>query len=316
MKALWLEGGKVELRDVPIPEPGAGESLIRVLTAGICNTDLEMMRGYRPFSGVLGHEFVGRVQQGPPELEGRRVVGEINDVCGSCVECTSGRKNHCSNRTVLGILNRNGVFAEYVTLPSENLYAVRDRISNEEAVFTEPLAAALEVQEQVAVLPDDRVLVVGAGKLGQLVARSLALPGAQVTVLDRNPEKLALLKPMGVRGLTTIEEMGRATFDLAVECTGNPSGFEIALHALRPRGTLVLKSTYRGNLTHDASRIVVNEITLIGSRCGPFDKALALLADREVTVTDLISARYPLEAGLDALEEARKKGALKVVIAP
>src|SRR5260370_18758630 len=243
--------------------------MVRVLFAGICNTDIELTRGYYPFRGVPGHEFVG-------ELNGKRVVGEINAVCHTCDACVRGRPTHCENRTVLGIKGRNGAFAEYLTLPVENLHVIPDAIETEEAVFIEPLAAALEIQEQIAISPDDRVLVIGHGKLGRLIARTFAQTGCNLTVATRGavvPEK---------------------RFDVVVECSGNPAGFEIARRAVRPRGTIVIKSTYAGDLTVNASSLVVDEITLIGSRCGPFDKAIDLLAARKVDVRDLLDAGYPL----------------------
>jgi threonine dehydrogenase-like Zn-dependent dehydrogenase len=263
--------------------------MVRVLYAGICNTDIELMRGYYPFRGIPGHEFVG-------ELNGRRVVGEINAVCHACDACRNGRSSHCENRTVLGIKGHDGAFAEYLTLPLENLHVVPDTIETEEAVFIEPLAAALEIQDQIKISPDDRVLLVGHGKLGRLIARTLALTGCKLTVATRGdvvPEK---------------------HFDVAVECSGNPEGFDIARRAVRPRGTIVMKSTYAGDLTMNASSLVVDEITLIGSRCGPFDKAIDLLASRKVDVRGLIDAVYPLDDAIAAFDHAQRKGALKVLI--
>ena len=287
MHALWLENRQLTLRDIPLPE-AHGEVLVRVLAAGICNTDIELTRGYYPFTGVPGHEFVGVV-------DGKRVVGEINAVCHECEACRAGRSTHCERRTVLGIVNRNGAFAEYLTLPRENLHIVPDDLPTEEAVFAEPLAAALEIQEQVRITPDDRVLVVGKGKLGSLIAQTLTLTGCRLTVAGRNDT------PSG-------------SFDVAVECSGNPEGFEKARRALRPRGTLVMKSTYAGALTVNASSLVVDEITLVGSRCGPMAKALKLLAERAVDVRPLLHAAYPLEDALAAFEHAQRPGVLKVLL--
>ncbi len=314
MLGIWLEEGEVSLRD-DLPEPSAPpeEALVRVLRAGICNTDLELIRGYYPYRGVLGHEFVGRVEEGPEELVGRRVVGEINAVCGECATCRAGRPTHCERRTVLGIVGRDGAFAERLILPVENLHPVPDAVSTDAATFVEPLAAALEIREQVAIEPSDRALVVGDGKLGLLIARTLALTGCRLTVAGRHPEKLALLEATGA-ATTTGEDVESGRFDLAVECTGNPDGFALARRALRPRGTLVLKSTYAGKLSVDASALVVDEITLVGSRCGPFPPALGLLAESRVEVEDLIAARYPLAEGLAALEHARRRGTLKVLL--
>ena len=253
MLALWLENRQLTLRDdLDKPAPGPGEALIRVNCAGICNTDLELTRGYYPFAGIPGHEFVGVVEQGPPDLQGKRVVGEINAACGECPTCRAGRTTHCERRTVLGIVGRHGAFAEYLTLPAMNLHLVPDDLPDDVAVFTEPLAAALEIQQQVDFSPDDRVLVAGDGKLGQLIARTLVPIGCELCVVGRRPEKLALLERAGIR-CGTGDQVEPGSFDLAIECTGNPDGFELARRALRPRGTLVLKSTYARKLTIDAS---------------------------------------------------------------
>ena len=313
MRALWLESRQLDVRHVPIPDPPPGEALIRVLKAGICNTDIELTRGYYPFTGIPGHEFVGVVESGSQPLEGRRVVGEINAVCGACRACLAGRRTHCERRTVLGIVSRHGAFAEYLTLPVENLHVVPDAISTDAAVFTEPLAAALEIQQQVAIRPGDRALVVGDGKLGQLVAQTLALTGCGLVVTGRHDAKLRLL---AARRIDTRRDgaVEQGAFDVAVECTGNPEGFRIAQRALRPRGTLVLKSTYAGALTFDASAVVVNELTLVGSRCGPFAPALDLLENRQVSVEPLIHAHYPLARAPDAFERAQQPGVLKVLL--
>lgn len=328
MRALWLEDGELRVRDdVPVPDPPSGEALVRVLRAGVCNTDLELVRGYVPFTGVPGHEFVGRVVEGPEELEGRRVVGEINAVCGECRHCRQGRRTHCERRTVLGIVDRHGAFSEYLSLPVENLHPVPSDLSTDHATFTEPLAAALEIREQVRVGPGDRVLVVGDGKLGLLVAQSLALTGCDLTTTGHHRENLALLEARGVRTLlTATSESGTASpdardgapevgaFDVAVEVTGSASGFREAVRALRPRGTLVMKSTYAGELTLDAAEVVVNELTLVGSRCGPFPPALRLLTRGDVEVEPMIHARYGLERGIEAFRRAGASGVLKVLL--
>jgi threonine dehydrogenase-like Zn-dependent dehydrogenase len=314
MKALWLENNQLQLRsDVPIPEPPPGEALVRVVRAGICNTDLELLRGYYPYTGILGHEFVGVVEHGPKQLVGQRVVGEINAVCGECRFCRSGQPTHCENRTVLGIVNRNGAFAEYLTLPYANLHPVPDTVPTDVATFTEPVAAALEIQQQVSVRPDDRVLVVGDGKLGQLVAQTLALTGCELLVVGRHRNKLDRLAARGIKtGLA--DAVTERAFDLSVECTGNPEGFAIARRALRPRGTLVLKSTYADRLTFDVSSLVVDEITLIGSRCGPFPQALQLLSQEKLDVNHLIQTRYPLDEAIAAFDRAQERGVLKVLL--
>jgi threonine dehydrogenase-like Zn-dependent dehydrogenase len=314
MKGLWLDRKKLQLKsDLPIPEPPAGEALVRVLRAGICNTDLELLRGYYPYQGVLGHEFVGVVDSGPDNLVGRRVVGEINASCGECRFCKSGQPTHCENRTVLGIVNRNGAFAEYLSLPVKNLHPIPESIPTDVATFTEPVAAALEIQEQIKITPNERVLVVGDGKLGQLVAQTLALTGCDLLAIGRHREKLDNLEARGIKTGFADALTDRA-FDIAVECTGNPAGFAIARRALRPRGILVLKSTYAGDLTIDASSLVVDEITLIGSRCGPFDKAIAALSDNRLDVMPLIHAHYPLDDAIAAFDRAQTRGVLKVLL--
>ena len=316
MRGLWLEAQAIRLRDdLPVPDPPPGEARVRVLTAGICNTDLELVRGYYPFTGVPGHEFVGVVDKAPgaEQWQGRRVVGEINAACGQCAACRAGRRTHCERRTVLGIVNRNGAFAEHLTLPFENLHEVPSHVPDDQAVFTEPLAAALEIQEQVEIGPAERVVVVGDGKLGNLVAQTLALTGCALTVIGRHPGKLALLALRGI-GTASADAIAPRQADVVVECTGNPDGLELARAAVRPRGTIVLKSTYRGRTSLDMSRIVVDEITLVGSRCGPFAPALALLADRRVDVTPLVHARFPLGEALFAFEEAARPSVLKVLI--
>lgn len=319
MKALWLREGRLDVRDVPAPAPAGGEAVVAVRLAGVCNTDLEIVRGYRALDGIPGHEFVGVVQASPsaPEWVGRRVVGEINAACGDCGACRAGRRTHCERRTVLGILGRNGAFAERLALPVANLHAVPDGVPDDAAVFVEPLAAALQVQEQAPVQPGERVYVIGDGKLGQLVARTLALTGCDLVAVGRHAAKLALL-PAGIRSVDLAAgplPSGRVA-DLVVECTGNADGLGLALRLVRPRGRVVLKSTYHGELRLDMSRIVVDEIALLGSRCGPFAPALALLAERRVEVGSLVHARYRLEHGIAAFEHAARPGVLKVLIAP
>jgi threonine dehydrogenase-like Zn-dependent dehydrogenase len=308
MRALWLEDRHLRLRD-DVPKPDRdGEVIVRVLLAGICNTDIELTRGYYPFAGVPGHEFVGALE------DGRRVVGEINAPCHSCEACHAGRPTHCENRSVLGIIQRDGAFAEYLSLPAENLHVVPDEVPTEEAVFTEPLAAALEIQEQVSVTPEDRVLIVGDGKLGQLIAQTLALTGCRLTVVGHHRDKLELLERRGIQTSAVAGTLARGRFDIAVDCTGSAAGFEIARNALRPRGTLVMKSTYAGNLTINASSLVVDEITLVGSRCGPFAPALRLLGSRAVDVQPMIHATFDLDDAITAFEQAQRPGALKVLI--
>jgi threonine dehydrogenase-like Zn-dependent dehydrogenase len=318
MQAVWLENGKITLRDdLPIPSLPAGEALVRVRLAGICSTDLELVRGYYPYTGILGHEFVGDVVQAPgrPELVGKRVVGEINAVCGACQMCRTQNPTHCERRTVLGIVARDGAFADYLTLPVENLHLVPERLTDEQAVFTEPLAAALEIQEQVRVSPGARVLLIGAGRLGQLIAQSLSLTGCALQVVARYQHQRDLLAgyPLQFVDEAVVPDN---QIDLVVEATGSPAGFELAKRAVRPRGTVVLKSTYAGKLEVNFSEIVVDEITLVGSRCGPFPAALRLLEGGQVNPLPLISGRYPLSKGLQAFKQAREPGMVKILLEP
>jgi len=313
MKAVWLEDGEFSLKEVPLPSP-SDEAIIRVLLAGVCNTDLELQLGYYPFSGIPGHEFVGVVESGGRELDGRRVVGEINAVCGECAECRASRASHCAQRTVLGIRNRNGAFAEFTSLPAENLHVVPENVSDESAVFVEPLAAALQIQKQVDVRKSDRVAVIGDGKLGNLVAQTIALTGCDLTVVGRHPGKLAFFDERDVS--TTTDGANLEWMDIVVECTGNPTGFDIALNAVRPGGTIVMKSTYKGQLEMNAAAIVVNEIKLVGSRCGPFAPAIELLQSGEVEVESLVGDIFPLERAVEAFQRAAAKGVMKVLIKP
>ena len=314
MQALWLENQQLSLRDVPIPKPPPGEALIRVRLSGICGTDLELARGYYPYTGVIGHEFVGEVVEAPEkDWIGKRVVGEINAVCGKCEQCTNGRPTHCENRTVLGIVNRDGAHAEYFTLPLANLHRVPDSVPDEAAVFTEPLAAALEIRQQVHIHPTDRVLLIGAGRLGQLIAQTLALTGCDLRVVARHTHQKQLLQARVIR-LIVEDEIQSRRWDIVVEATGSLSGFDLARPALRPRGVLVLKSTYKGEMSINWSPIVVDEITIVGSRCGPFEPALCLIERKEVDPTVLITARYPLSRALEAMAETQKPGMLKIVL--
>ncbi len=317
MKALWLENQTVTYRDdVPVPEPGPGEALIRMRLAGICSTDLEMTKGYYPFTGVLGHEFVGDVvEASDPDWVGARVVGEISIVCGQCRHCRAGRSSHCLHRKTLGIKDYDGVFSEYLRLPLENLHRVPDSVPDEQAVFTEPLAAALEIHEQIHIHPTDRTLIVGAGRLGQLIAQTLALTGCDLGVVARHDYQREILTQ---RGIVTVaeDEIGLGEMDLVVEATGAPGGFDLARRAVRPRGTLVVKSTYADDLTVDFSSLVVDEVRVVGSRCGPFDPALRLLESNQVDPTPLIMARYPLSEGLAALGHAARPGVFKVLLHP
>lgn len=299
------------------PDPAVpGEARVRVRLAGVCATDLELVKGYMGFAGTLGHEWVGEVEAAPdPRWVGRRVVGDINVACGLCAACLAGRGTHCPSRSVLGIVNRDGAFAERLCLPVANLHEVPDGVPDEAAVFVEPLAAACQILEQVHVRPSDRVVVLGTGRLGQLCARVLALSGAAVTGVGRNPTTLALL-PRGVGAVALADAAALAGADIVVDTTGNPEGLALATRLVRPRGTIVLKTT-----THDLGGVtpnawVIDEVTIVGSRCGPFAPALRLLAAGLVDPRPLISGRHPLARGLEALELAGQPGAVKVLIEP
>ncbi len=314
MRGLWLEDRKLRFRDdLPVPRPAQNEALVRVQQAGICNTDLEMIEGYYSFTGVLGHEFVGVVEEGPADLIGQRVTGEINIACQQCPACRRGHPTHCEERQVLGLIGHDGAFADYLTIPSSNLHRVPEKLGWDAATLAEPLAAALEIQEQVEIGEADRVLVIGSGKLGQLIIQTLALTGCHLRAASRSPRLLPLA---GGRQLEveTVSAIAAGEFDIAIECSGSPEGFQHARRALRPRGTLVMKSTYAGRLEIDASSMVVDEIVLIGSRCGPMAPALELLAAGRVDPEPLIAGRLPLTRGLEAFEQARQPGAGKILL--
>lgn len=315
MKAIWLDTQPRLRKDLPAPSPAAGEALVRVRLAGVCSTDLALLNGYYPFRGVLGHEFIGEIATAPtaPERVGERVVGSINISCGHCRECRACRPSHCLNREALGIKARDGAFAEYLCLPLENLHPVPDAVADRAAVFTEPLAAALEIPEMTAIKPSDRVLLVGAGRLGQLIARVLALTGADLDVVARHAHQRQRLQGIGSRCLAE-DEVADASYDLVVEASGAPSGFALARRALRPRGTLCLKSTYRDEVTVALSSLVVDEIRIIGSRCGPFPAALRLLQQQHVDPTPLIDCIEPLANGVVALQRAAEPSVLKALI--
>ncbi|NWG05069.1 MAG: alcohol dehydrogenase catalytic domain-containing protein [Chloroflexi bacterium] len=315
MNALWLENNRLDLRDVPRPRK-PGEALIKIRKAGICSTDLELVKGYYPYTGIIGHEFVGDVVEADaPSWVGQRVVGEINAVCNECEQCLSGRPTHCEHRTVLGIVNRDGTFAEFTTLPIANLHRVPDSLPDEMAVFTEPLAAALEIQDQIQVRPTNRVLLIGAGRLGQLIAQTLILTGCDLRVVARHEHQQSLLKKRGIRSIAE-EDVQPWRWDIVVEATGSPGGFSLARKAIRPRGTMVLKSTYKGEMSVNFSSIVVDEINIVGSRCGPFEPALRLMESKQVDPMVLIDSEFSLENALKAFEHAAETGVLKVLIQP
>jgi threonine dehydrogenase-like Zn-dependent dehydrogenase len=316
-------------QNYPLPDLPSGEALIHVVMAGICNTDLEITRGYLAFQGVLGHEFVGIVEavhegpgaSPPTYLIGKRVVGEINAAChrSDCVYCQQNMLTHCPDRTTLGIVNRDGAFAEYLTLPAANLHLVPDNISDEEAVFVEPLAANFEMLEQVHLKPTDSVVVLGDGKMGQLAAQVLALSGCEVMMVGKHEEKLALAAKRGVHTYMLADtqnftlENGRHV-DIVVECTGSAQGLELALRIVRPRGSIILKSTVANPSTLHLAQIVIDEIRIQGSRCGPFAPAIRALSQKLVDVSSLISADYTLDEGLAAFQYAAQRGVLKVLV--
>jgi threonine dehydrogenase-like Zn-dependent dehydrogenase len=313
MRALYWDGDSLALIERDVASVGGGFALVRVHVAGICNTDLEIVRGYMGFRGVLGHEIVGTVVDGPPQWQGARVTAEINFACGTCELCKAGHGRHCPTRTVMGILAADGGFADYVAVPVANLHRVPDEVPDRRAVFAEPLAAAYEILEQVPVDSTTRCTVLGDGKLGLLAAQILAGAGAVVTVVGKHPDKLAILR---TRGIETVELAGWSAdkADVVVEATGTAAGFSAAVAATRPRGTVVLKSTTAERPDLDLAPIVIDEISVVGSRCGPFEPALQALASDQIETDALISDTLPLERGVEAFERARERGVLKVLL--
>ncbi len=312
--ALCLEDTLV-LRTVDRPTPGPDEALIDMQLAGICGTDLEITRGYKSYRGILGHEFVGRVRRcpGDPTREGTRVTADINLACGSCASCRAGQSKHCDRRRVMGIARHPGCFAEQVVVPIANLHAVPASVSDDQAVFTEPLAAAFELFESIPLGADTRVAVLGDGKLGLLVVLALRSRGIPLTAVGRHPAKLERVAGPGVRTCAP-EQLGSERFDVVVDATGSPTGLALALDHVVARGTVALKSTFAGPVPLDATRVVVDEIRVVGSRCGPFDVALAAMSRGEVDPTPLIDARYPLAQAEAAMAHAARRGTLKVLL--
>lgn len=309
MLALRVNKKHLSIRDIAKPD-NAEEALVRVLVSGICNTDLEIARGYAGFNGTIGHEFVGVV-----DATGQRVVGEINAGCGKCELCRAGDPRHCATRTVLGIVGRDGAHAEFLQLPAVNLIPVPDNIPDEHAAFTEPLAAACGILERVPVTHDDRVAVIGDGKLGLLCVQVIALSGASTLMIGKHDTKLRIAARRGIETSTPKEAAKRTReFDIVVEASGSASGFNLALDLLRPKGKLVLKSTFHGTTEINAARVVVDEIWIVGSRCGRFAPALDLLKRKAIDVDSLISEAYPLAKGVHAMKRARTKGVLKVLL--
>lgn len=297
-----------------MPEPRPGEVLVRVLKAGVCETDLQLVRGYMGFQGVLGHEFVGIAESG--SFQGQRVVGEINCSCGNCSTCQRGLTTHCPHRSVIGILNHDGAFADFVAVPERNLHRVPDSVTDEQAVFTEPLAAAFQIPAQIQLRTEHRVVVLGDGRLGNLCAQVIALSGCHLTVVGKHASKLALLSRLGIETARVDEMEWEHRADIVVDCTGSPSGFESALRLLRPRGILVLKTTVAETQTLSLAPVVIDEVTIVGSRCGPFEPTLAALRDRMIQVEPLIEATYPLADALAAFERASSQPTLKLLLQP
>ncbi|HKG21839.1 MAG TPA: alcohol dehydrogenase catalytic domain-containing protein [Blastocatellia bacterium] len=328
MIALRFDGSLKIERDTPAPRR-EGEALVQVISAGICNTDLEIVKGYSGFHGTLGHEFVGRVVESQEtSLIGERVVGEINVGCNECALCLSGDQRHCPSRSVLGIKGRDGAFAEYLSLPARNLIRIPDTVSNRTAVFIEPLAAACQILDQARIDRESKVAVLGDGKLSQMIARALAQTGCDLTVFGKHDEKLDLvLKTRGANikaekiplsntsgGNDDLAPSVKGRFDVVVEASGSPSGLSLASGLVRPSGTIVLKSTHHNPTSLDMSRIVVNEVTIVGSRCGRFQPAIDLLASGAIDIEPLITATFTLEEGLPAMKTAAAPGTLKVLL--
>jgi threonine dehydrogenase-like Zn-dependent dehydrogenase len=312
MRAIVLND-HVEVRDDrPSPTPAEGEVLVRVVRAGVCETDLQLIKGYMGFRGVLGHEFVGVAESGP--FAGRRVVGEINCACWHCETCRRGLNTHCPHRTVLGILDHDGAFADLIAVPQRNLHLVPDALSDDVAVFTEPVAAACQIAMQVTVRPDDRVVVLGDGRLGNLCAQVLARLSRRTLAVGKHEQKLALLLSLGIDAARLSDPLDERSADIVVDCTGSETGLPTALKLVRPRGTIVLKTTVAGVQTMALAPFVIDEVTLVGSRCGPFDQALLALERGHVQVQPLISDRFTLSRGIDALARAQTNPVLKVLL--
>lgn len=311
MRALRLHAGQLRLDCEALrPIPRADEVLVRVTRAGLCETDLQLVRGYMAFEGVLGHEFVGVAASGA--FAGQRVVGEINCSCHLCPTCLDGAPNHCPERTVLGILGRDGAFADFVSLPERNLHRVPDTVGDDEAVFVEPLAAAFRILEQIDVT-GKRVLILGDGRLGQLCSQVLSQETDRLTLVGKHAAKLQLARSLGIETCEMSSRSDRRDADVVVDCTGSPTGLTDAFRWLKPRGTLVLKTTVAGTPPLSLAPIVIDEFHVIGSRCGPFAPAMAALVQQKIQVKPLIQARFPLEQAVDGFALVQKQPVLKVL---
>ena len=315
MKAVVFDNGLKLDNNYPMPEPKQGEALIKVNTIGICNTDYEITKGYMGYKGILGHEFTGIVEKAEnKKLIGKRVVGEINCGCGKCEWCAQGLERHCFNRSTLGIWQREGCFAEYVALPEKNLLEIPENVSDEEAVFVEPLAAALEILEQIHIPPYKKVVVLGDGKLGLIIALSLNASGLDVTLVGKHKEKLAIAEAQGVKIKLLDDLKIEKVYDFVVEATGSITGFETSLALTKPRGTLILKSTIAASKEFNLAPIVIDEITVLGSRCGQFAPALRMLESKRIDVKPLISDIYPIDKSIEAFERNKEKSSIKVLV--
>jgi len=315
MIACVFDGRDVRVdQNHPEPQTPPGEVRVAVRLAGVCQTDLEIVKGYMDFRGVLGHEFVGTALEG--EMEGRRVVGGINCVCGECDMCRRGLPTHCRQRTTLGIDRRDGAFAERLALPEANLVLVPDEVPDRAAVFAEPLAAAIQITRQVDLAPEQHIVILGDGRLGQLVARVLEAQGLAPTVVGKSEPKLALLRDLGLETVTADDAQPNKAADVVVEATGTADGLAMALWLVRPRGTIVLKSTVADTAGLNLAPLVVDEVTVVGSRCGPMDAAVALLAEADLALEPLITAEVPLTEADAALRAAADPEAIKVLIRP
>lgn len=312
MRAVVLDQSQLCFQSDHVVTPRAGMIEVDVIQAGICETDLQLVRGYMDFSGVLGHEFVGVARSG--KYQGQRVAGEINCACGVCEECRRGLPNHCPRRTVLGILNHDGAFADRLWLPEENLHPIPERVTNDQAVFVEPLAAAFQIATQLDIEQFSRTVVLGDGRLGYLCAQVINQFDTSLLVVGKHREKLNLFAALEIETML-LDECGERQFaDLVIDCTGSPRGMTTAFDIIRPRGTIVLKSTFAGHENPNLAPAVIDELTIIGSRCGPFDQAIAALAENRIDVQSLITARYPLEQVSEAFVTAQRSDQFKVLL--
>jgi 2-desacetyl-2-hydroxyethyl bacteriochlorophyllide A dehydrogenase len=318
MRGVWLQNQTIQVRDnLDVPRPQDNEALIKVLLAGICGTDVQLRRGYYPFTGIPGHEFVGEVVSAPgaQHLIGKRVVGEINIGCGHCAMCAAGLHKHCSQRQVLGIKNRDGAFAQYLNLPVANLHEVPESLPDDKAVFAEPIAAAARILEQVNIGTEHKVIVIGAGRLGLLIAQVIKTTACQLQVITRHDRQRQILNQFDIPAMDE-QHIPTQEADIVIEASGSPGGLQAAINAVKPTGTVVLKSTYAGETQLNFSRMVVNEINIVGSRCGRFEPALSLLQENTVDPTPLITSRFALSDAQRAFDMAASPGSLKVLFQP